>query len=202
MERGTERHLPKTDDWRPETTIPSSSSLQHHPLPLTGRPALFPHHYLLSRLKRILREGFHILSSDPSTQDLLTKPPLVTLCKPPNLRQLMVDTSLRTHNPVASTGSRPCNRPRCKTCPIHPPASSFTTSCTNLTYPITTHAECKSMNLIYQLQCNLCKSFYIGDTRHSLSDRMNGHRFTTTVLNSDLPVAIHTQFHQIPFQDC
>ena len=36
----------------------------------------------------------------------------------------------------------------------------------------------------------------------SLSDRMNGHRFTTTVSNPDLSVAIHTQSHQIPFQDC
>ena len=36
----------------------------------------------------------------------------------------------------------------------------------------------------------------------SLSDRMNGHRFTTTVSNPDLPVAIHTQSHQITFQDC
>ena len=44
--------------------------------------------------------------------------------------------------------------------------------------------------------------FYIGETRRSLSDHMNGHSFTTTVSNPDLPVAIHTQSHQIPFQDC
>ena len=44
--------------------------------------------------------------------------------------------------------------------------------------------------------------FYIGETRRSLSDCMNGHSFTTTVSNSDLLVAIHTQSHQIPFQDC
>ena len=124
--------------------------------------------------------GFHILSSDPSTQDLLIKPPSVTFRKPLNLRKLIVDTSLRPHNP----------------------ASSFTSSCTNLSYPITTHADCKSMNLIYQFQCNVSSAFYIGETRRSLSDRMNGHRFTTTVTNPDLPIAIHTQSHQIPFQDC
>ena len=32
------------------------------------------------------------------------------------------------------------------------------------------------MNLIYQLQCTECNAFYIGETCHSLSDRMNGHR--------------------------
>ena len=50
--------------------------------------------------------------------------------------------------------------------------------------------------------CSECNAFYIGETRRSLSDCMNGHRFTTTVSNPDLPVAIHTQFHQIPFQEC
>ena len=60
----------------------------------------------------------------------------------------------------------------------------------------------KSMNLIYQLKCSECNAFYIGETRRSLSDHMNGHRFTTTVSNQDLPVVIHTQSHQIPFQEC
>ena len=43
------------------------------------------------------REGFIILSSDPSTQDLLTKPPSVTFQKPHNHHQLIVDTSLCPH---------------------------------------------------------------------------------------------------------
>ena len=71
-----------------------------------------------------------------------------------------------------------------------------------ITYPITTHADCKSMNLIYQLQCTESNAFYIGETRRFLSDSMNGHRFTITVSNPDLPVAIHTQSHQIIIQDC
>ena len=125
-----------------------------------------------------------------STQDLLTKPS--------NLSQLIVDMSLCPHRPAVPTGSWPW----CKTCPIHHPANSFTSSCTNLTYPITTHADCKSMNLIYQLQCTECNAFYIGETRRSLSDHMNGHHFTTTVLNPDLPVAVDAQSHQISFQEC
>ena len=47
----------------------------------------------------------------------------------------------------ACGGEDSCQQPWCKTCPIHHPASS----CTNLTYPITTHGDSKSMNLIYQL---------------------------------------------------
>jgi hypothetical protein len=35
-----------------------------------------------------------------------------------------------------------------------------------------------------------------------LSKRVDGHRFTCMVVNVDLPVPIHTQFHQLPFQEC
>ena len=71
-----------------------------------------------------------------------------------------------------------------------------------LTYPITTHADCKSSNLVYQLQCKKCKAFYIGATGQMLSKRVNRHRSTCMVVNSDLPVPIHTQSHQLPFQEC
>ena len=134
---------------------------------------------------------------------LIYNTPSVTFHKPPNPRQLIVDTSHCTHNPATPTGSRPCNRPRCKTCPIHPPASS----CINLTYPITTHSDYKSMNLIYQLQCNVRNAFYIGETCRSLSLSLSlsltawMDTVSPPVSNSDLPAAILTQSHQIPFQD-
>ena len=35
-----------------------------------------------------------------------------------------------------------------------------------------------------------------------LLKRVQGHRSTCTVVNSDLPVSIHTQSHQLPFQEC
>ena len=58
------------------------------------------------------------------------------------------------------------------------------------------------MNIIYQLQWTECNAFNIGETCRSLSHGMNSHQFTTTALNPDLPVAIHIQSHQIPFQEC
>ena len=51
-------------------------------------------------------------------------------------------------------------------------------------------------------KCTECNAFYILETHRSLSDCMNGHRFTTMVSNPDLPVAIHTQSRLIPFQEC
>ena len=66
-------------------------------------------------------------------------------------------------------------------------------------YSITDHADWKSSNLIYQLQCTECDAFYIGETCHSLSDSINGLFFTITVMNPDQSVAISTKSHQITF---
>ena len=51
---------------------------------------------------------------------------------------------------------------------------------------------------------NICKAFYIGETCRSLSLSLTAWMDTVSplVLNPDLLVAIHTQSHQIPFQDC
>ena len=47
-----------------------------------------------------------------------------------------------------------------------------------------------------------CKAFYIGETGQMLSKRVNRQHSTCTVMNSDLQVPIHTQSHQLPFQEC
>ena len=96
----------------------------------------------------------------------------------------------------------PCNHTSCKKFPIHIPIQSFTSPNTNLNYPITTLADCKFSNLVYQLQCKKCNDFSIGKTGQMISKWINGHRSTCTVMGSDLPVPIHTQSHQLPSQEC
>ena len=43
------------------------------------------------------------------------------------------------------------------------------------------------------------KAFYVEETGQMVSKHINGHRSTCTVVNSDLPVPIYTQSHQLPF---
>ena len=82
------------------------------------------------------------------------------------------------------------------------PTQSYTSTNTNMTYPITTLVDCKSFNLVYQLRCKKCNAFYIGEMGHMFSKHVNGHRSTCMIMNSDLLVPIHTQSHQLPFQEC
>ena len=66
-----------------------------------------------------------------------------------------------------------------------------------------THATCSSSNLIYHLTCIQCDSFYVGETKNSLSTRMSGHR-SSSINPNNLPllVAIHNKSHQLPFNSC
>ena len=72
----------------------------------------------------------------------------------------------------------------------------------NLTYPIIILADCKSSNLVYQFQCKKWNAFYIEKKDQIFSKSVNGHCSICTVVNSDLLVPIHTQSHQLPFQEC
>ena len=73
----------------------------------------------------------------------------------------------------------PCNCACCKTSHPHIPSSN-----TNLTYPISTLADCKSSNLVYQLQCMNCNVFYIGETGKMFSTCLSGHWSTCMFKNS------------------
>jgi len=62
-----------------------------------------------------------------------------------------------------------------------------------------TIATCSSSNLT----CTQCDSFYVGETKNSLSTRMNGHRSSSNSPDDlPLPVAIHARSHQLPFDSC
>ena len=52
---------------------------------------------------------------------------------------------------------------------------------TDLTYPITTLADCKFSNLVYQVQCAKCDAFYIGEMGQILSKLINGYQFTCVI---------------------
>jgi len=57
-----------------------------------------------------------------------------------------------------------------------------------------------NMDLVHSI-VKKYNAFYIWEMGQILSKRVNGHRSICTVVNCDLPVPIHTQSHQLPFQE-
>jgi hypothetical protein len=74
--------------------------------------------------------------------------------------------------------NHPCNDKRCKNCVAYSSNHFFSSFVSGRTYHAKTSAglSCTSSNVIYLLECEMCKSQYVGETGGACRDRMNGHR--------------------------
>ena len=68
---------------------------------------------------------------------------------------------------------------KCKDNNMVLPLNNFKSSTNGRNYTILTDANlnCKSMNIIYLITCNICKIQYIGETQRSFEIRMKEHLF-------------------------
>ena len=122
-------------------TKPISNALHLHaieppkpPMTPTPTPLITTDYPGLPKLKLIHKEGFHILSLETITHNLLKKCPTVNFCWPPNFHQILSNILLHPRPPTTSKGFLSCNRTCCKAFPTQ----SFTSHKTNLSYLITT----------------------------------------------------------------
>ena len=136
----------------------------------------------------ISSESHHILLSDLSTCNLLSCPLSIAFCHPPNL-QLLIRTNLDSQpsHPIPTLARDPAVKPFLRW-PCHQPHQSYPHPC-----------HFPSSNLT----CTQCEDFYMGETKNSLSIRMNGQRSSSNNPNNlPLPVTLHTKSHQLPFNSC
>jgi len=89
----------------------------------------------------------------------------------------------------------PCKARNCKTCPILITDSTFKSSLTNKQFITNSFQDlnCKSSNVIYAIECNLCGLVYVGETKGQLSKRINGHRFN---INNGGKQILYQHFNQ------
>lgn len=158
----------------------------------------------LQALNGIIKAGLPTLQASNKTRDMAYNMPRVQFRRPPNLTDLLVskDLATREDNHRLPQGSYPCNRPRCKTCPMNPPTSNFKATLTGQTYPIHGHNNCTTSNILYQLKCTQCAAEYIGMTTNDLRTRMTGHRQSVTNQDIEKPVAAHAAMHNLSLKEC
>ena len=83
----------------------------------------------------------------------------------------------------------------CKTCNILITETTFTSNLTKKTYNTRSFDDlnCKSENVAYGLECNLCGLVYVGETKGRLNKRMCGHR--SSINSSEFP-EVYQHFNQ------
>jgi hypothetical protein len=77
-----------------------------------------------------------------------------------------------------------CRTTNCKTCNILITETNFTSNLTNKNYFTRSYDDlnCKSANVVYGLECNLCGLVYVGVTKGKLHKRICGHR--SSIINN------------------
>ena len=88
-----------------------------------------------------------------------------------------------------------CETKGCKTCAILITDAEFTSNLTKKSYFTRSYDDlnCKSINVVYGLECNLCGLVYVGETKGRLNKRMCGHRSDINLNANDI---LYQHFNQ------
>ena len=159
-------------------------------------PFVFTYHPLLKTVPSIIRKLFPILNNSERCRKAIPEIPMAAHRRPKNLRDTLVHA--RVAIGYSSPDFFPCDSARCKTCKHTEKTTTFTSTSTGITYDIIQRLTCTSYNIIYLITCTLCNKQYIGQTKNTLRERLNSHRFD--IKNAkDTPLARHfnLQHHTI-----
>ncbi|OCT61056.1 hypothetical protein XELAEV_18047084mg [Xenopus laevis] len=128
----------------------------------------------LKALRKIARELQGTLEKDNRQHTIFPDPPLLAFRQPPNLRKLLIRSSL---SGPTNNGTHPCGRKRCKTCPHILSTDRVQIPGTIEEYYMHGHYTCSSSNVVYAITCTKCptRGIYIGETGQSLRKRTNHH---------------------------
>ena len=142
-----------------------------------------------------LRHHWDIIQNDPSLTTVFTDQPTVTFRKTKTISNTLVRAKLPDDpdkhldyipTPAIRIPSRTpiCGHWNCKTCPKLLPLRQLNG------YPLVQNLNCKSQNVIYAIQCNICRKLYIGQTNKCLHLRITNHR-TAARRNTNWPIYRH-----------
>ncbi|GFR70465.1 hypothetical protein ElyMa_003787100 [Elysia marginata] len=134
---------------------------------------------------KIVLNNLSILQADPDAREVFDEPPLVVYRRAENIRDMLVSSRISASH---DSGTRPCRRPRCKTCNYVSQSSEINTP--RGVFTIADSFTCTSRNLIYAIVCKRCDMVYIGETGRNLATRCSEH-LRDVQNGAHKPVSLH-----------
>ena len=114
--------------------------------------------------------------------------------KPESLQDMLVHTNIFGEKRYVNKPP-PCHRKgKCKHCPRIDKSGEVTSTSMGRKYRSNVLVSCNSRNLIYMIQCQICKIQYVGQTKNKILQRINQH-YSSIRNKLDTPVARHMNFH-------
>ena len=130
-------------------------------------------HPKLSAIPSILKNNFHLISSDPKLSKIFKQKPTVTYRKNKSLSDHLMKNDIANRQLYSNVA--PCGK--CKLCPQINTAKLITNEKLNITEKIKGTGNCKEREIIYVAQCSKHKVLYIGHTGEQLSEHFSKHRY-------------------------
>ncbi|XP_078584852.1 uncharacterized protein LOC144867010 [Branchiostoma floridae x Branchiostoma japonicum] len=149
----------------------------------------------LPPLQTIIRKYWHLLQLSTRTKDIFKDSPLFAYRRNKNIKDLLVRAQIPKEDKnflkkFTPSGSFPCGRNKCSTCTHIKKINYFTSHRTGERHLIRNHINCQSRNIVYLIQCKKCGLQYVGETKQTLANRLNGHRSSINT-KKDTPVSAH-----------
>ena len=172
-------------------SVPRETALLPSGNPKEGRPiVVIPYHPYNLHIKRILLDNWNILRQDSFVGESFSSLPLVAYKRVLNLRDRLVRSRLNGPPTAApSTGTHPCSKPSCGTCPFLDPDQEVKGHSSIFTVRRAFH--CHLCNVVYVVTCYKCGLLYVGETESSFETRLKEHLAGVRLGHTSLPVARH-----------
>ena len=151
----------------------------------------------LPPIKEWIEELWPIPYKSSATRILVDRIPIIGYRRPKNLQDLLVSSDLPEINwfGYKKKYSIPrCNRSACRHFPRIDKSGQVISTSTGRKYRTQTRISCTSSNVIYLIQCSICKKQYVGQTRNKILTRLNQH-YSSIRNKLETPVSRHFQGH-------
>ena len=154
------------------------------PLVTTYNPAF-------NQIHNIVRKHMHLINDDDKLSQVFPSPPIAAFRRPRNIRDLLVNARVKPSPDDTQKGCTKCTSKKCAVCPFIVESHKFTSSSTGESFPITSHAHCKSTWVIYLITCKKCNKQYVGKTTTSLYTRFTNTKSDIKNRKKNLPIVDH-----------
>ena len=147
-------------------------------------------HPKLSAITCILKNDFHLISSDPKLSNIFKQKPIITYRKNKSLLDHLLQNDIANQQLYFNVA--PCGK--CKLCSQINTFKLITNDILNIAEKIKGTGNCKEREIIYAAQCSKHKVLYIGHTGEQLSQRFFKHRYDIKNRPDNSELAKH--FHE------
>ncbi len=149
---------------------------------------------------KIVRNNWDLLKRSSATKVLGENRVICGFRRPKNLRDILVRAKLpkqKTQGEMTkklnSQNRNKCSNLKCNYCPLINKSGRITSTKTGREYTCKSNVTCRSSNLIYCINCRICKKQYVDQTGDPIIKRFQGH--FTSIRSKDLSNDVGRHFN-------